>query len=68
MSTENLNLNVASNTYWLSQQGEKCYVGSFKSYVFEIASFDTLVAITDQDDLFASFSIWQQFSWAETVL
>ena len=41
MSTENLNLNVASNTYWLSQQGEKCYVCSFKSYVFEIASFDT---------------------------
>ena len=41
MSTENLNLNVASNTYWLSQQGEKRYVCSFKSYVFEIASFET---------------------------
>ena len=40
-STENLNLNVVPNTYWLSQQEEKRYVCSFKSYVFEIPSFDT---------------------------
>lgn len=41
ISNENFNLNVVSNTYWLLQQGEKCYVCSFKSYVLEIASFDT---------------------------